>query len=216
MNEKNTVIELNNVSKSFKGKVVLHHISQRFEQGKIIGILGENGCGKSVLFKCISGLMDTDAGEIVVDGNRVSTRQRHHGEIGVMIEMPALIDRFSGIRNLLMISCICGKLKKQQVAQVMREVGLDPQLRIPVSQYSLGMKQKLALAQAIMERPKVLLLDEPFNALDAESVTHVQTLLRTLNQQGTTILMTSHHPEDIANMCSVSYCLSGGTLSKLN
>ena len=194
-------IELRDVSKSFGEKQIMKHVTLCLEAGKCYGFQGENGCGKSVLFKCICGLVACDGGEIRVLGKRVTTRGSHAGQIGALIEAPAYLPRFSGIRNLMMLSSIQGRITRQDVEKAMEKVLLDPKERKRVGSYSLGMRQKLAIAAAIMEHPPILILDEPFNALDAESIRVVEALLREEKQKGTTILLTDHRKTMLDKLC---------------
>ena len=172
-----------------------------FEQGKIHGIVGRNGSGKTVLFKCICGLLKLDGGEILVGGKRIGKEIEMPGSAGVIIENPGFLPNYSGYHNLRFLADIQRKIKKQDIYQVIAQVGLDPKSRKHVGKYSMGMRQRLGLAQAIMEDPELLILDEPMNGLDNQGVEDIRRLLLGLKEKGKTILLASHNREDIAVLC---------------
>ncbi|WP_257958913.1 ATP-binding cassette domain-containing protein [Bacillus sp. V3-13] len=171
------------------------------EKGKIYGIIGPNGSGKSVLFKMICGFVFPDNGTITVEGAEIGKSKRFPDNFGIIIDRPGYIANKTGFQNLKELALIRGKISDEKIAETMETVGLQPQAKQKVKNYSLGMKQKLAIAQAIMEEQQVLILDEAFNALDAESVNKIRNLLLSFKDEGRTILITSHNQEDIDILC---------------
>lgn len=188
-----TCIEVQNVVKRFRDQVVLKNVSISFEKGQIHGIVGRNGSGKTVLFKCICGLM-------------------HPEDIGAIIEAPGFLPNYSGYKNLRFLANIRRKIGKEEILNVLKTVGLDPESRKHVGKYSLGMRQRLGIAQAIMEDPEILILDEPMNGLDNAGVQDIRALLLELKAQGKTILLASHNHEDIAALCDTVHEMDGGVL----
>ncbi|MEB3751468.1 ABC transporter ATP-binding protein [Geobacillus sp. FSL W8-0032] len=195
------MISLKNVSKSYKGLTLFQNVNLEIEKGSICGIVGPNGSGKSVLFKMICGFVFPDEGSIVVDGVEIGKSKRFPDNIGIIIDRPRYIANKTGFQNLKELAMIRGKISDEKIAETMKKVGLQPQAKQKVKHYSLGMKQKLAIAQAIMEDQQILILDEPFNALDAESVNTIRHLLLSFKNEGRTILLTSHNQEDIDILC---------------
>ena len=204
------VIKVKNAVKRFKETCALDHVSLNFEKGQIHGLVGRNGSGKTVLFKCICGLMTLTEGEILINGEPIRPAKAQN--IGVIIENPGFIGAKSGIKNLCYLAALRGTITKEQSAETMRRVGLDPESRKHVSKYSLGMRQRLGIAQAIMENPDILILDEPMNGLDNTGVQDIRTLLLELKAQGKTILLASHNREDISVLCDTVHEMDGGRL----
>ena len=208
-----TCIEVQNVVKRFRDQVVLKNISISFEKGQIHGIVGRNGSGKTVLFKCICGLMHPEEGVILVNGKRVGRDVDMPEDIGAIIEAPGFLPNYSGYKNLRFLANIRRKIGKEEILSVLKTVGLDPESRKHVGKYSLGMRQRLGIAQAIMEDPEILILDEPMNGLDNAGVQDIRALLLKLKEQGKTILLASHNHEDIATLCDTVHEMDGGILS---
>ena len=204
-----TCIEVQNVVKRFRDQVVLKNVSISFEKGKIHGIVGRNGSGKTVLFKCICGLMHPEEGVILVNGKRVGRDVDMPEDIGAIIEAPGFLPNYSGYKNLRFLANIRRKIGKEEILNVLKTVGLDPESRKHVGKYSLGMRQRLGIAQAIMEDPEILILDEPMNGLDNAGVQDIRALLL---EQGKTILLASHNHEDIAALCDTVHEMDGGVL----
>lgn len=192
-----SVIQLENVTKSFKGNTLFENVSATFEPGKIYGIVGHNGSGKSVLFKLICGFTVPDSGHVSIDPRFLSKNRTFPEGFGVIIDRPGYLPNKSGLDNLRDLAKIRGIIGDTEIKAAMESVGLPPGTKQAVRNYSLGMKQKLALAQAIMEEPQVLMLDEPFNALDVDSVTLIRNLLLSYCAEGRTIIFTSHNREDM-------------------
>lgn len=207
-----TCIEVQNVVKRFRDQVVLKNVSISFEKGQIHGIVGRNGSGKTVLFKCICGLMHPEEGVILVNGKRVGRDVDMPEDIGAIIEAPGFLPNYSGYKNLRFLANIRRKIGKEEILNVLKTVWLDPESRKHVGKYSLGMRQRLGIAQAIMEDPEILILDEPMNGLDNAGVQDIRALLLELKAQGKTILLASHNHEDIAALCDTVHEMDGGVL----
>lgn len=196
-----TLIEMKDVSKSYKGLVLFENTDLSIEKGKIYGLVGPNGSGKSVLFKMMCGFVFPDQGTVTVRGIQLGKQNRFPDNFGVIIDRPGYLGNKTGFENLKYLAMIQNQITDDKIKEAMTAVGLQPAARQKVKNYSLGMKQKLALAQAIMENQEVLLLDEPFNALDIDSVEKIRDLLFSLKDQGRTIVLTSHNQEDIDILC---------------
>ena len=195
------MVEVRGVTKKFKEFKALDQVSLSFERGKIHGIIGRNGSGKTVLFKCICGFLKMDEGEILVDGKRIGKEIEAPQDVGVIIENPGFLPGYSGYQNLSFLACIRNKIKKKEILEVIERVGLDPKSKKHVGKYSMGMRQRLGIAQAIMEDPSLLILDEPMNGLDNQGVQDMRELFLKLKEEGKTILLASHNREDIAVLC---------------
>ncbi|MDR0489372.1 MAG: ABC transporter ATP-binding protein [Propionibacteriaceae bacterium] len=200
-------IEVAHVSKAYSGQVVLRDVSLVVERGTTVGLVGANGSGKSVLFKAICGFVRPDTGTVTVDGVHLGEGSDFPENMGVFINSPGFIGIYSGFKNLQFLASIRGVITDEQIREAMRKVGLDPENRVKVDNYSLGMKQKLGIAQAIMENQEIIILDEPFNALDYKTYNDVKEIIRALQVEGKTILLTSHNYEDLAQLCDPVYIL---------
>lgn len=201
-----SIIQLNNVSKSFNGLTLFESINLTIEKGKIYGFIGPNGSGKSVLFKMICGFIFPDQGKITVNNIEIGkSKNRFPKNVGLIIDRPGYIANKSGFDNLKDLALIKNEITDKEIKEAMVLVGLQPEAKQKVKNYSLGMKQKLALAQAFMENQQILILDEPFNGLDEESVKNTRSLLLSFMKAGKTILLTSHNKEDIEILCEEVY-----------
>lgn len=201
----NTIIEIRNATKRFKDKTVFENISLNFEKGKSYGFIGYNGCGKSVFFKTICGFSRLTEGEIICNGKVIGKDTDFIQDAGVVIETPEFINDYSGFKNLKLLAQIQNKIGDKEILETLEMVGLSNDKDKKVRKYSLGMKQKLRLAQAFMEKPKILILDEPMNGLDKTSVLVVRSILTEFVNNGGTLLMTSHNAEDIQICCEYIY-----------
>ena len=211
----NTIIELDRVSKAFSRRTILNDVTLAIEAGHTVGIVGSNGSGKSVLFQVICGFLTPDSGTVRVRGETLGGNRDFPENMGVLINSPGFISLDTGLQNLRYLAGIRGVIGDREIRDAMKKVGLDPDDRTRVEHYSLGMKQKLGLAQAIMEGQDILILDEPFNALDYKTYNDVKEIIRTLQAEGKTILMTSHNYEDIETLCDEVYVLEDGNLGTL-
>lgn len=208
------VLSVRNITKIFEQQIVLKNVSLSCEKGKIYGLVGRNGSGKTVLLKCICGLVQPDSGEISVWGKRVGTDVDFPDSTGFIIETPGFLPHESALSNLKHLASIQRKVGVKEIRESIELVGLDPDLKKPVGKYSLGMRQRLGIAQAIMEKPQLLILDEPMNGLDNQGVEHMRSVLLALNESGTTILLASHFKEDIAYLCTEVFQMDAGVISK--
>ena len=199
--EDNTGIIVENVSKSFGKERVLDNISFAIPPGSIYGVVGNNGSGKTVLMKCICGFMKCDTGRIIVNGKLVGREVDFPDHLGVIIETPGFIPNLSGYKNMKILAALKGRIGKAEIRETLQRVGLQPDMKKPVAKYSLGMRQRLGIAQAIMENPSVLVLDEPFNGLDRYGVMEIRALLKELKAAGKSILLASHNAQDIEELC---------------
>lgn len=200
-------IEINNLCKVVDGKYLAKDISLKFESGKIYGIVGQNGSGKTVLFKLLLGLMNMTSGEITVDGK---VQKGFMKDVGFIIERPNLIPHYSAYNNLKFISSYKGKVDKQKIIKSLELVGLSPKEKKKVKNYSLGMKQKVAIAMAIMDEPKILILDEPLNAVDDSSVKKIREIILEYKEKDRIVLIASHYQDDIDYLCDEVYQMKDG------
>lgn len=204
-------ISIKNVTKTFKTQTVLKNVSLECNSGEIRGIVGYNGSGKTVLFKTICGFFSPDTGDIWVNTKRRNGRILT--EAGIVIDGPAFLDSFSGIDNLEFLWLLKHKRNRKHLEDTMAKVGLNPFEKKKVGKYSMGMKQRLAIAQAIMENQSILLLDEPMNGLDKEGVGDMRELFLSMKEEGKTILLASHNKEDIDLLCDHVYEMDAGVLT---
>ncbi|NLP13025.1 MAG: ABC transporter ATP-binding protein [Clostridium sp.] len=205
------IVEVKNVSKSFKETLALNNVNVNFERGKIHGIIGRNGSGKTVLFKCICGFMNPTSGEIWVDGKKVKPFVSQ--DMGIILENPGFIGSLSGYKNLRLLADIHKKISDNEIKEALLKVGLDPKMKKHVRKYSLGMRHRLGIAQAIMEKPRLLILDEPMNGLDKQGVAEIRALFKDLNKEGITIILSSHYSEDIDILCDTVCEMDAGKLT---
>lgn len=210
-----SIIKLHNVTKKFKDQLILENVSTFFNDGKIIGITGENGSGKSVLFKLIAGFEQPNLGEIIVDDVNITKKNVFPQNMGVLIEDPSFLGNLSGFQNLALLASIQNKINENTICDLLKSVGLYRDKDKKVKNYSLGMKKKLAIVQAIMEDQNILLLDEPMNALDEESVKMTRNLLQDLTKKGKSIFITSHNKDDIESLCEEVYKIKNRKLEKM-
>lgn len=210
------MLAVKNISLTLDKKQILKDISLELWGGKIYGLVGNNGSGKTMLMKCICGFVNPEKGAVSADGKVVGKDIDYLPDCGVIIENPGFIPYYSGLKNLKILAGIKGRISKSEVETAMEKVGLDPKMKKPVRKYSLGMRQRLGLAQAVMEDPSYLILDEPMNGLDKSGVNEVRNLLVNLKKQNKLILIASHNAEDIRILCDEVYEMDNGTVCKIS
>ncbi|WP_300847236.1 ABC transporter ATP-binding protein [uncultured Acetatifactor sp.] len=208
-------VEISHVTKRFGEDLVLKEVNLALDCGKVYGIVGNNGSGKTVLMKCICGFMPATTGTIRVFGKQIGKEVDFPERLGVIIEAPGFLTNLTGIRNLEILADMRRQITKADARIAMKKVGLDPDMRKPVAKYSLGMRQRLGIAQAIMEDPQLLVLDEPFNGLDKNGVAEIRKILLELKTEGKTILLASHNEEDIRILCDEVYEMDGGVMRRM-
>lgn len=210
-----SIIEIKNVTLTIKNKKILDNISLNIEKGTIHALVGENGSGKTMLMKSICGFVHPQKGSIVVQEKKIGSDVDFPENIGLIIETPGFIPYFSGYKNLEYLASIKGKISKKEIMEALDTVGLTEAADKHAGKYSLGMRQRLGIAQAIMEDPDILVLDEPMNGLDLKGVDFVRELLLKLKQKGKTILITSHNTQDIEILCdNITYMENGKIVKK--
>jgi ABC-2 type transport system ATP-binding protein len=209
----NIAIRVQNVSKDFGQERVLKSVTRDFESGKIHGIVGNNGSGKTVLMKCICGFLLPTEGKVIVNGKHIGKEVDFPSDLGLIIETPGFLPQMSGAKNLEILASLNRKIGLKEIAASIRRVGLDPMMSKPVGKYSLGMRQRLGIAQAIMENPALLVLDEPLNGLDKHGVVEMRTLIKDLRSEGKTILLASHNQGDIDELCDTVCEMDAGVLT---
>jgi len=208
-------ISVRNLSKDFGQDRVLKCVTRDFESGKIHGIVGNNGSGKTVLMKCICGFLLPTEGTVIVNGKRVGKDVDFPPDLGVIIETPGFLPGVTGVKNLEILASLNKKIGLSEIADAIRRVGLDPHMKKPVGKYSLGMRQRLGIAQAIMEDPKLLILDEPLNGLDKHGVAEMRKLIKGLSAEGKTILLASHNQGDIDELCDTVCEMDAGVMTAI-
>lgn len=201
------IIEINNISKKFKENKLYEDASLKIEKGTTVGIVGSNGSGKSVLFKIISGLEEPEKGCVYVRDKKVGKNCDFPSNIGLFVNEPGYIEYYDGFQNLKMLAEIQGKIDDNAIKMCMEKMGLDPHDKTKVRNYSVGMKQKLGIVQAIMENQDIILLDEPFNALDFQTNREVMSMLLKLKEEKKTVVLTSHQHEYLEKICDVMYVI---------
>ena len=209
-------VRLDQASRKFGEEWALKEVSVQLERGKIYGIVGNNGSGKTVFMKCICGLLPATSGRIWVGGKEIGKEIDFPESLGVIIETPGFLSGLTGRKNLEILADLRKKIDRTGIEEAMRKVGLDPDMKKQVSKYSLGMRQRLGIAQAIMENPEFLVLDEPFNGLDHRGVEEIRRLLKDLKKEGKTMILASHNAEDIKVLCDEVYEMDAGNLKKQN
>lgn len=208
-------VEMTGLSKSFGQEKVLQNVSLSLERGQIHGIIGRNGSGKTVLMKCVCGFLRPTSGQARVFGKVIGRDCDFAPDTGMLIETPGFLSHETGLNNLLWLARLGKGSSRQRVQALMEQVGLDPKLRKPVRHYSLGMRQRLGIAQALLDDPALLILDEPMNGLDKTGVKDIRALLLSLKGQGKTILLASHFAQDIDELCDTVCEMDQGVLTQL-
>lgn len=207
-------IYLKDLSLVIGRQVILRGINTRFTGGKIYGLIGHNGSGKTMLMKCICGFVRPTAGGVRINGKWLGLEQDFPESLGALIEAPGFLPYYTGQKNLRLLAGLQGQAGEVEILRAMRAVGLDPAERKTVGKYSLGMRQRLGIAQAVMESPELLILDEPMNGLDPDGAAQVRGLLRALKEENRIILLASHIQQDILELCDAVCRMQGGELQE--
>lgn len=207
------ILEAKEINKTIHKHVILENVSLRLEGGKVYGFVGRNGSGKTMLFRALSGLMKVDSGEVLCDGRVLHKDIEMLPNLGLVLENAGLYPEFSGFKNLQMLAKLQKKAGDEEIRDAIRRVGLDPNDKRPIRKYSLGMKQRIVLAQAIMEKPDILMLDEPTNALDEGGVAEIRHIIEEEKARGALILLASHNKEDMELLTDEVFYMSEGRLT---
>ncbi len=207
-----SVVKISRLSKRFGEQVILHNVSLELQEGQIYGIVGRNGSGKSVLLKCIAGLIRPTSGTIEVFEKKIGKDVDFAPFTGIAIDQPGLLLRKSARENMRELSALLHKPDEKQISMLLQKVGLQPDERKPVSQYSTGMKQRLSIAMAMLDAPKLLLLDEPMSNMDTNGATEMRELFKNLTHEGTTLMIATHIAEDVEQLCNTVYCIRDGEI----
>ena len=210
------MIQLQNVTKRIKENTVLDNVSYTFKSGFVYGLYGQNGSGKTMLLRAISGLINLDSGSIFIDGEKLHDKIEFPPETGIVIENMELLPECYAKRNLQMLAKIKNIADEKDIIFSLERVGLDPDSEKKVKKFSLGMKQRLNIAQAIFENQKIILLDEPTNALDEEAVQLIYKIIREEKSRGATIIVATHHKEDLKEVCDVILKIAEGKIVEEN
>ena len=208
-----SAISVQGVSKIFGDTTVLRDVSREFEEGRVHGIVGNNGSGKTVLMKCICGFLPPSKGKILIRGKQVGRDMDFPDDTGIIIETPGFLPNLTGRKNLELLASLRRRVDREGIRRTIERVGLDPDSKKPVGKYSLGMRQRLGIAQAIMENPSLLILDEPFNGLDKNGVAHMREVIKGLREQGKTIILASHNQMDIDELCDTVCEMDAGIMT---
>ena len=209
------MINVENICLTLKNRDILTSVSITMEPGNIYGLVGNNGSGKTMLMKVICGLVKPTSGTVTCDGIIIGKDRDYLPDAGIIIETPGFISYYSGFKNLKFLAGIRGKIGNEEIRKAMEDVGLDPDLRLPVRKYSLGMRQRLGIAQAIMENPRYLVFDEPMNGLDKNGIAEARKLLLDRKAAGATIILSSHNREDIDILCDHVYEMEQGHMTEV-
>ena len=207
-------VQISHVTKRFGEDLVLKEVNLDLNYGQVYGIVGNNGSGKTVLMKCICGFLQTDRSEIQIEGTAVGRDKSTLSNLGIIIESPGFLRHYSGYKNLEFLMGLNGKADREKINAVLDLVGLAEQKNKKVGKYSMGMRQRLGIAQAIMEEQNILILDEPMNGLDNQGVEDIRKLLLKLKEKGTAILLASHNQEDIRQLCDFVYEMDSGRIQR--
>ena len=209
------IIELKDINVKFKNETILENININLEKNKIYGFIGANGSGKSVLFKTMCGYIRPSSGEVIIDEKKLGKQYDFPDDMGILIEKPGFFWYTSAFNNLKYLADINKKIDSERIKDTIRMVGLDPESKKKVGKYSVGMKQRLGIAQAIMEKPSIIILDEPMNGLDTEGVELIRNLIFKLKEDGATIIISSHYKEDINVLCDEVYKVEKKKVKKI-
>lgn len=216
VNDSSAVVEVKGVFKRIGNRTILENVHLEVPAGMIYGISGHNGSGKSMLLRVICGLVIPNEGIVKIFEKVIGKEQEFPLNTGALIETPGFLLGYSGMDNLRLLAMIRNQITGEEIAEAIRTVGLDPLDRRPVRTYSTGMRQRLGLAQALMEKPKLLILDEPTNGLDRQGIGEVHQLLKELRKNGITILLTSHSHDELKTLCDATFLMDKGHLEVEN
>lgn len=205
-----TEIEIIDMSKNIKSNHILEHINMKLAAGNIYGFRGKNGCGKTMLMRCVCGLIMPTTGKVMINGKELHKDIAIPQSIGALIENPSFLPQYTGYHNLKMLASLTGRIKAEDIKLALKRVGLDPEDKRAYRKYSLGMKQKLGIANAIMGEPDIIILDEPINALDEESVKKVKDVLQELKEKGKLIIIACHDKEELEYLANIIYTIKNG------
>lgn len=207
-----TVIECKDLVKDIKGKRIIDHVTLHLESGKIAGLKGVNGSGKTMLMRLVSGLITPTSGSITINGKRLGKDITFPESIGILIENPAFLDAYSGFDNLKLLASIQNRIGEEEIRAILAKVGLDPQDKKKYRKYSLGMKQRLGIAAAVMENPDIIILDEPTNALDSDGVAMLKEILHEQRERGALLLLSCHDLATLKELSDEMYLMESGAL----
>ena len=207
-----TVVRLEDYCKSFKSAEVLKNINLTLESGKVIGLKGKNGSGKTMLMRAISGLILPTSGKVYINDKELGRQISFPPSIGILIENPSFIGNYTGFKNLKVLASIQNRVSDEQIRKALNDIGLDPDDKRTYRKYSLGMKQKLGIAAAVMENPDIIILDEPINALDDVSVEKVHDILEEQKKRGAVIIIACHDKEELDQLSDEIIEISDGRI----
>lgn len=208
-------ISVKDVSREMKSNIILNNINLEFESGKIYGLCGHNGSGKTMLLRAIAGLIQIDHGKIMIDEKILHKDIDYPPEMGLIIETPTFFKYYTGMENLQYLAEIRNKITQNDIIEALKRVGLDPNDRRTVAKYSLGMKQRLAIAQAVMEKPQLILLDEPTNALDPDAVIQFKKMMEEEKRRNACIIIATHNHQDIDELFDEKIYLNSGRVERV-
>lgn len=204
----------NNISRTIKGRLILNNVSLNLKSNNVYGFTGRNGSGKTMLFRALSGLMRIDSGTVTLDGKVLHKDFDILPGLGITIENSGLYSEYTGYKNLKLLAGINKKITDEEIKQALNDVGLDHSDKRTVKKYSMGMKQRLAVAQAVMERPDVLMLDEPTNGLDESGIKLIRDIILRERERGAIILLASHNKEDISELADTLFKVDNGCVTE--
>lgn len=206
-------IDIKDLTKTIQKSTVLSHVNLHLEGGRVYGLRGQNGSGKTMLMRCICGLIAPTQGSVTINGETLGKDLSFPRSVGVLIENPAFLEQYTGYKNLEMLAAIQNRIGEKEIRETLETVGLDPDDKRKYRKYSLGMKQRLGIAAAIMEKPDVIILDEPINALDESGVLEVRGILEREKERGALILVACHDKEELDLLADEIYHIEAGRIT---
>ncbi|MGN8774569.1 ABC transporter ATP-binding protein [Candidatus Weimeria sp. HCP3S3_B5] len=211
-----SIVQFHDYSKIIKGRVILENINTNFDSGGIYCVIGENGSGKTMMLRAICGLIHPTTGSVTVEGCEINKNNNFPESVGVVIENPGFFNEYTGFENLKLLASIKGQIRDDDIVDALDRVGLDPSDRRTVKKYSLGMKERLGIAQAIMEKPSLILLDEPTNALDKEGKERLENIIREEKHRGATIIIATHDDAFVKDMAEHRLYIEKGRAGEMD